>query len=197
MSDLNPVYYYGKLRRRREFIKVAGLSQEYYYDWEIWFNKCSSANSLLPFLSNNKERPAWLFIVIEDNKIKIGLTILSSDMSGRKYPFLLYFEDNLSRLSSQTTLVNKISAIANKYDGFVSMVSIGDFTNDEKNYFETLDHSSQIVESLHELISYIALDILELEKTSNINSHWINLNNFSSISHQGAFTCTLYNKIYG
>lgn len=198
MSNLKSVYYFGKLRRRREFVKTSGLSRDYYYDWEVWYNKCSNANNLLPFLtSKSKGKPIWLFIIIEGESIKVGFTTLSSDMSDRKYPFLLYFDNNTEKLDSFDKLINEILAVANKYQGFVKTIANGDFSEAEKRYFESSDGISKGIEQLHELSKHIVLDILEIEDYSIMNSYWINLDTFSSINHKGALTCTLYNKIYG
>ena len=198
MSSFKSVYYFGKLRRRREFLKAGGLGQDRYYDWEVWFNKCSNANTLLPFLSNkSKAKPVWLFVIVDEGIIKVGFTTLSLDMADRKYPFLLYFENNIENLNSSNELTNEILAVANKYEGFIKIVTNGDFLDDDKGYFESFDNTHTAVEQLQELSKNIVSDILEMDNYSVMSSYWINLDNFSSINHTGALTCTHHNKIYG
>lgn len=198
MANFEAVHYFGKLRRRREFIKASGLPRDHYYDWEVWFNKCSNANSLLPFLtSKNKVKPVWLFIISDAETLKVGLTTLSSDMAERKHPFLVYSENQLSRLVSSNTLLTTVLSIASKYEGFVKTIANGDFTTDEERYFAALSSDYQLAEQLQELINGISLEILDQNHDPIMSSYWINLDNFSTIRHQGALTCTLYNKIYG
>ena len=195
MSDFQALYYFGKLRRRREFIVADGLSRDYYYDWEVWFNKCSNANSLLPFLSHkNKVKPVWLFIMSEAETLKVGLTTLSSDMAARKHPFFIYFE---AQLVSSHSLLATALALSSKYEGFVRMIANGDFSADEERYFLSRSDDHAVADQLQELLKSIILEIIKNTDNSIINSYWINLDNFSIINHQGALTCTLYNKIYG
>lgn len=195
MSNIEQVHYFGKLRRRREFIRANGLLRDYYYDWEVWFNKCSNANSLLPFLtSKNKVKPIWLFVISEAETLKVGLTTLSSDMAERKHPFFIYFE--IQSVSSNSLLATAL-AVASKYEGFVNMLANGDFSADEEQYFLSRSDDYEVADQLQELLKSITLEIVENTDGSIINSYWINLDNFSTINHQGALTCTLYNKIYG
>lgn len=195
MSNFQTIYYFGKLRRRREYIRASGSARDYYYDWEVWFNKCSSANSLLPFLtSKNKVKPIWLFIISEAETTKVGLTTLSSDMAERKHPFFIYFKNQ--SVSSDSLLATAL-AVASKYQGFVNMIANGDFSADEEQYFLSRSNDYEVADQLQELLRSITLEIVENTDDSIINSYWINLDNFSIINHQGALTCTLYNKIYG
>ena len=191
-------HYFGKLRRRREFLKAAGLARDYYYDWEVWFNKCSNVNSLLPFLSAKKKvRPIWLFVINKDENLKIGLSTLSSDMAERNHPFLIYYESQLTPAESLSTLRTTILSIATKYEGFVKIIANGDFTVDEAQYFASPSTSHELADQLQDLLQDIALNILQKEDNSVMSSYWVNLDNFSVIHHTGALTCTLYNKIYG
>lgn len=198
MSNIVPIHYFGKLRRRREFVKASGLARDYYYDWEVWFNKCSNTNSLLPFLSTrNKDKPIWLFIINQDETLKIGLTTLSSDLAERKHPFLVYFETEIIQSDSLDRILLSIISMTGKYDGFVSTVANGDFTIEEEQYFKSLSEEYKVADLLKETLKSIALEIIEKKYSSFMNSYWVNLDNFSTITHQGALTCTLYNKIYG
>lgn len=198
MSNVQSVHYFGKLRRRREFIKAAGSVQDYYYDWEVWFNKCSNANSLLPFLTNkNRVKPIWLFIISEAEMLKVGLTTLSSDMAERKHPFLVYFQNQLTYLASANSLLTNVLLVASKYEGFIKTIANGDFTADEEQYFASLTDSHKVTNQLQELLKCITIEIIERMDSHIMNSYWINLDNFSTIHHQGPLTCTLYNKIYG
>lgn len=198
MLNTERIHYFGKLRRRREFIKAAGLSRDYYYDWEVWFNKCSNANSLLPFLSGkNKVKPVWLFIINEAETLKVGLTTLSSDMSARKYPFLVYFEKEITRLENSEDMLTLFISMAGKYVGFVNTVANGNFAVDEEQYFMSRSKNCEVADQLQEILKCIVLEILEKTNDSIMESYWINLDSFYTINHQGALTCTLYNKIYG
>lgn len=198
MYNNKQVHYFGKLRRRREFVKADGLPRDYYYNWESWFNKCSTTNSLLPFLSSkSKLKPMWLFMVINDETMHVGFTTLSSDMADRKYPFLVYFDNHIDKRQSYDELISSVLAIADKYEGFVKTVTNGDFTIEDKNYFEATGDTYQVADQLQELLKNIVLNIVNNNEYSVMSSYWINLYNFSSITHKGALTCTLYNKIYG
>ena len=198
MLNTERIHYFGKLRRRREFIRAAGLSRDYYYDWEVWFNKCSNANSLLPFLSGkNKVKPLWLFIINESETLKVGLTTLSSDMAARKYPFLVYFEREITRLENTEDMLTSVLSMAGKYAGFINTVANGNFTVDEEQYFMSRTKNCEVADQLEEILKCIVLKILEKTNDSIMESYWINLDSFYTINHQGALTCTLYNKIYG
>lgn len=198
MLDTERIHYFGKLRRRREFIRAAGLSRDYYYDWEVWFNKCSNTNSLLPFLSGkNKVKPVWLFIINEAETLKVGLTTLSSDMAARKYPFLVYFEREITRLENSEDMLTSVLSMAGKYVGFINTVANGNFTVDEEQYFMSKTKNCEVADQLEEILKCIVLEILEKTNDSIMESYWINLDSFYTINHQGALTCTLYNKIYG
>lgn len=191
-------HYFGKLRRRREFLKAAGLARDYYYDWEVWFNKCSNANSLLPFLSaKNKVKPIWLFVIHKDEALKTGLTTLSSDMAERKHPFLIYYEHKLALSEGLSSIRTTMSSIATKYEGFAKTIANGDFTTNEAQYFASPSTSHEVVDQLQDLLHDIALNILQKDNDLVVSSYWVNLDSFSVIYHTGAFTCTLYNKIYG
>lgn len=198
MLNIERIHYFGKLRRRREFIRAAGLSRDCYYDWEVWFNKCSNANSLLNFLSGtNKVKPVWLFIINEAETLKVGLTTLSSDMAARKYPFLVYSESEVTRLENSKDMLTEVLSMASKYSGFVSTVANGNFTADEEQYFISISKNCEVAAQLGEILKCILVEISEKQYDSIMDSYWINLDNFSTINHQGALTCTLYNKIYG
>lgn len=198
MSNREQFHYFGKLRRRREFIKASGLARDYYYDWEVWFNKCSNTNSLLPFLGNkNKDKPIWLFIISEGETLKVGLTTLSSDMAERKHPFLVYFEYPISQFESLESMFESVLSMANQYQGFVNLIANGDFTTTEQQYFASISTDYEVAEGLKDVIKNIVSEIIAKRHESIMESYWINLDNFSTITHQGALTCTLYNKIYG
>lgn len=198
MSNIERIHYFGKLRRRREFVKATGLTRDYYYDWEVWFNKCSNTNSLLPFLSTkNKAKPVWLFILSEGNILKIGLTTLSSDMSERKYPFFVYFDSEITQLNNSDNILTLILSIAGKYEGFVNTIANGDFTIEEEQYFTSRSKQYEGTDQFKEVLNDVISEILEKKCDSIMHSYWVNLEKFSTITHQGALTCTLYNKIYG
>ena len=198
MSNVERIHYFGKLRRRREFIRAAGVTRDHYYDWEFWFNKCANTNSLLPFLSTKyKAKPVWLFIISESNVLKVGLTTLSSDMSERKYPFLVYVDNEKMQLDSSDKILTLISSIASKYEGFVNTVANGDFTIEEERYFTSCSKGYEAIEQFKEVVTDIALEVSEKKPDSAMHSYWVNLEKFTTINHQGSLTCTLYNKIYG
>lgn len=198
MSNFQSLHYFGKLRRRREFIRATGSARDYYYDWEVWFNKCANANSLLPFLTNkNRVKPFWLFVIKEAETLKVGLTTLSSDMAERKHPFLIYFENQLNQLASSNSLLTTLLLVASKYERFVNTIANGDFTASEEEYFSSPANNHEVADQLQGSIKAITLEILEKMDDPIMSSYWINLDNFSIINHQGALTCTLYNKIYG
>lgn len=198
MSNVERIHYFGKLRRRREFIRASGVTRDYYYDWEFWFNKCANTNGLLPFLSTKyKAKPVWLFIISESNVLKVGLTTLSSDMSERKYPFFIYVDNEKTQLNSLDEILNLISSIVSKYEGFVNTVANGNFTIEEERYFTSCSKEYEAIEQFKKVINDIASEVLEKKSDSIMHSYWVNLEKFTTINHQGSLTCTLYNKIYG
>ena len=198
MSNIERIHYFGKLRRRREFIKATGLARDYYYEWEVWFNKCSNTNSLLPFLSTkNKVKPVWLFIISEGDILKVGLTTLSSDLAERKHPFFVYFENETTQLEKSDRILASILSMAGKYEGFVNTVANGDFTIAEEQYFTLPSKQYEVADQFKDILDDINSEIIEKKHDSIMHSYWVNLENFSTINHQGALTCTLYNKIYG
>ncbi|WP_201586313.1 TagF domain-containing protein [Psychrobacter sp. HII-4] len=198
MCNIERIHYFGKLRRRREFIKAAGLTRDYYYDWEVWFNKCSNTNTLLSFLNTtSKTKPVWLFVVSEGDTLKIGLTTLSSDMSERKYPFFVYVDTEKTQLNDLEKISTFILSMAGKYEGFVNIVANGDLKIEETHYFSSYSQEYEGMDQLKVVIDDIALEVLERGFDPIMCSYWVNLEKFITITHQGYLTCTLYNKIYG
>lgn len=198
MPNIKNLHYFGKLRRRREFIRSILSSQNYYYDWEVWFNKCSQNNSLLPFLNrNNKSKPIWFFMIVDQEVVKVGFTALSSDLSERKYPFLLYFENDVVMLNDYDKTFNETLKVADNYQNFSKIIAGGEMLNHEDFCLKKSTKDFETVPTLQQLLDKVVTEIVENKNHVAMSSYWINLDNFFSIHHQGPLTCTLYNKIYG
>lgn len=85
------LFFYGKLRKTREFLVSSSLSSTDRNFWDSWFNRCGNGNQLMPFLAPKiSSNTIWLFLVRYEDNIYIGLGSQSQDLTGRNYPFLVF-----------------------------------------------------------------------------------------------------------
>lgn len=199
MHTVKNIHYFGKLRRRREYLSSSGLEREEYLNWEKWFAKCSNSNLLVPFLeSRNKVENTWLFAVVREKSIRIGLTALSKDMSGRKYPFLMYTNLNNNTNLTDDVILESLLYMAYRYQNFIKILSDGNFREYDCKYFISIKDTPIFSDVNYEMIESMVKSII-IFKGNNIypSSCWLNLQSFKFIEHDNAFTCSLYNKIYG
>ena len=199
MLNSNEINYFGKLRRRREFLKSATLSEDLYNFWGAWFSKCSRQNSFLPFLDsrNKAEHPTWLFIIRDEANIKIGLTIMSSDMSDRSFPFIVYYNTQKLHIENKESLEKDITDLARRFNKFKKIIAIGSLDTLDLETFESNIDNNEISTNLKINLDSITQQVIDKSTPSTVISYWINLNTSSYLLHDGAFTCALYNKVYG
>lgn len=190
----NNIYYLGKLRRTREFIKSFNLSNDEHFFWESWFNRCIDTYQLMPFLKKNKyNSKLWVFVIKSDSIIRFGLVTLSEDLSGRRYPFLIYKREKFEGLELDETS-NILTFFLRRILMFSNILNQGYFNND---IYELFVSDKQTI-------------LLELENEKNVLknltngiddeyhiSNWVELNSNKYITHTNALTCSLYNKIFG
>ena len=194
------VRYFGKLRRRREFLKDLKSTNIECRKWEKWFGKCSNSNLLVPFLDNkDKLSSCWLFLEVENEKIFCGLTKKSTDMAGRKYPFLIYTVlDQKDRLSKDV-LFQVLYDMACRNNKFDDIVTGGDITEVQYSYFISSDGCSIINHNDKRMIEHMTNNAFfhALNEQIHPMSFWLNVQSLKYIEHNNALTCSLYNKIYG
>lgn len=199
MSNSKEINYFGKLRRRREFLKSDTISEDLYNFWELWFSKCSRQNSFLPFLDSRHkpEYPTWLFVINDEGNIKVGLTIMSLDMSERRFPFVIYYNIHKLNIDDKDSLKQDIVYLARRYDKFRKITSIGSFDAIDIETFESEINNNDLNSDLLDKLDIISQQVFIESDLSLNSSYWINLNTSSYMQHDGAFTCALYNKVYG
>lgn len=194
------IYYFGKLRRRREFLKGLNSIDCPYEKWEKWFARCSSSNLLVPFLDNREKlSSSWLFLDIEDETLSCGLTKQSIDMSGRKYPFLIYTSIDSKCVLTKEILFKIMHFMAIRNQKFDDIVALGDIKENQYSYFIASENCSVLIDqdiSLIEQMANHAFVYITAKETGPV-SFWLNVHSLKYIEHNNALTCSLYNKIYG
>ena len=86
------IYFFGKLNQCRDFIVSENLQTNDKNFWDGWFDRCNNQDKLIPFTRKTLSvSRIWLFCIkLPDSITYIGLTALSSDQTGRQYPFVLF-----------------------------------------------------------------------------------------------------------
>ena len=86
------IYFFGKLNQSRDFIVSENLQSNDKNFWDGWFDRCNNQDKLIPFTRKTLSvSRIWLFCIkLPDSITYIGLTALSSDQTGRQYPFVLF-----------------------------------------------------------------------------------------------------------
>lgn len=200
MKTNEDIHYYGKLRRRREFLKDINSEKHKYEKWEKWFNKCSNNNSLVPFLENRERQSSvWLFLKLENDVISFGLTAQSADMSGRKYPFLIYGILDKSERIKKEIIFQSLYYMVCRNQKFFNIVLRGSIEEEQFSYFKSTDNCSIITGEDRDFIEQISNNAIVYITSKEIESmsFWLNVNSLKYIEHLNAQTCSLYNKIYG
>lgn len=191
-------YYFGKLRRRREFLKSPNITREVLLAWEGWFSRCANNRSFLPFLDNkSSQKCIWLCLVIEDDFTLIGLTSASRDLSGRDYPFVIYTTLKAEDLSSEDTLLSSLKYMAIRSQKFANIIANGYFEPEDEEYYHA-DYDCELLNqdtltALHHIANHISKDNSDIDS----RSYWLDLSSLKSIYNESSFTCSLYNKVYG
>lgn len=194
----NNILFYGKLRRRREYINNLQQSGLEYIKWDKWFSRCSNNNALVPFLNSKKRySDIWLFVLIEEMVIYYGLTCQSIDHAGRKYPFLIYTQNEKTQETNREVIHRNITYMVSRNQKFSDIISLGDFTEEQYEYFSSSENINYYLDEYNEVLEKIINDIMFNIKNNLPVSLWLNMNNLKYVEHNNAFTCSLYNKIYG
>lgn len=180
------IYFFGKLNQSRDFIVSANLEADDKNFWDGWFGRCVNQNGLIPFVKKSFVVPRiWLFCIkLPDGSAYTGLTALSSDLTGRRYPFLLF-----CKLSSFLHLSESIHFIAGKTDFFRHVLSDGKCTIQEKDFFNTDGYlpSNALSEPFLSFLS---------NNTSD-KSFWVEDESGRYVEHDGQPSCALFNKLFG
>lgn len=191
--------YYGKLRKHREFLYAKNLQDRDRQFFDHWYNRCHNSNSLMPFLEKKQNNKIWLFIVISNHQLYIGLTTISQDLSGRLFPFtcfdILYIsEKNFSEnifISNQ-----KITNYIQKIPKFIHLIQDGKLSHSVLESFNMIDEAHKTL--LPSEPSKFLTNITENSDFSTSDqSCWLEVKTGYFINYQNSLTCSLYNKIYG
>ena len=177
------IYFFGKLNQSRDFIVSENLQTNDKNFWDGWFDRCNNQDKLIPFtrkaLSVSR---IWLFCIkLPDSITYIGLTALSSDQTGRQYPFVLFQKP--CSLPEQLKSINFFSQNI-------------DFFN------QTLINGKCIITNCLGTLYKPGHPLPEpflnfLSKSDNIGSFWLDCESGYHIERDGEPTCSLFNKIFG
>lgn len=176
-------YFFGKLNQSRDFIVSENLQANDKNFWDGWFGRCANQDKLIPFTRKVLfASRIWLFgIKLPDNITYIGVTALSSDQTGRQYPFVLF--QKLYTLSEQL----------NSFNFFYKNVDFFNQTLINGKCFIT-----NCLDMFHKPDRPLSESFLNfLSKSDNIGSFWIECESGNHIERDGEPTCSLFNKIFG
>ena len=148
-----------------------------------FFGKLNQSRELIPFtrkaLSVSR---IWLFCIkLPDSITYIGLTALSSDQTGRQYPFVLFQKP---------------------YSLLEQLKSINFFSQNIDFFNQTLINGKCIITNclgtLYKSDHPLPEPFLNfLSKSDNIGSFWLDCESGYHIERDGEPTCSLFNKIFG
>ena len=182
MQRIN-TYFFGKLNQSRDFIVSENLQANDKNFWDGWFGRCTNQDKLIPFTRKALfASRIWLFCVkLPANITYTGITALSSDQTGRQYPFVLF--QKLYTLSEQL----------NSFNFFYKNVDFFNQTLINGKCFIT-----NCLDTLHKPDHPLSESFLNfLSKSDNIGSFWIECESGNHIERDGEPTCSLFNKIFG
>ena len=182
MQQIN-TYFFGKLNQSRDFIISENLQDNDKNFWDKWFDRCANQNKLIPFTRKAFfASRIWLFCVtLPANITYTGITTLSSDQTGRQYPFVLF-----QKPCTPSERLKSINYFLQNIDFFNQTL-----TNGKCVIKDCLD-------TIHKSTNPLSESFLNfLLKTDNIGSFWMEFESNSHIESNGEPTCSLFNKIFG
>jgi len=177
------IYFFGKLNQSRDFIVSENLQTNDKNFWDGWFDRCNNQDKLIPFTRKTLSvSRIWLFCIkLPDSITYIGLTALSSDQTGRQYPFVLFQKP---------------------YSPPEQLKSINFFSQNIDFFNQTLTNGKCVIkdclDTIHKPTNPLSESFLNfLSKTDNIGSFWMEFESGNHIESNGELTCSLFNKIFG
>lgn len=182
MQQMN-TYFFGKLNQSRDFIVSENLQANDKNFWDEWFGRCTNQDKLIPFTRKALfASRIWLFCVkLPANITYTGITALSSDQTGRQYPFVLFQKP---------------------YTPSEQLKSINFFYKNIAFFNQTLINGKYVLkdclDTIHKPTNPLSESFLIfLSKTDNIGSFWMECESGNHIERDGEPTCSLFNKIFG
>ncbi|WP_232012719.1 type VI secretion system-associated protein TagF [Neisseria animaloris] len=177
------MHFFGKLNQSRDFIVSENLQADDRHFWDGWFSRCTSQDRLIPFTRKTFSTPRiWLFCIkLPDGIFYTGLAALSSDQTGRQYPFVLFCKPD-----SDSDLTAQIELFAEK-TGF---------------FRDTLNHGKCLIKNCNTHPHHIQPALPEsflhyLSNNGNPGSFWLESESGRHIEHEGHPSCSLFNKLFG
>lgn len=192
MSEL---FFYGKLKGRRDFVSSSSLSSDEKIFWANWFDDCVVSKSLPNFLKQKATSKTWLFVCRAQALCRVGFIAMSQDYSGRFYPFVVYQiikMKNLVENWNNETLLETFE-LSNLFSILKCSIEKGEIMIDCQRINEQVLESNLILQKLQNCFEVF----FDINTESQSYSCWAKLSDSTIIDIATSPTRSLYTKLFG
>lgn len=187
---MNDIYFYGKLKNRRDFIKSSNMSNYEEQFWSNWLNKCTISEVMSSFLNISISSKLWIFACKSDHLFRIGAIAMSCDQVDRRYPFLIckIYDFNNFIYVQEDCIYEQVK----KMIIFVqNSIEKGNLQN-----FDELNDETYFDDNFSKNLKHCVECLLNFEYNQNQASTWVEISNLSVLHIEGSLNCSLFNRVF-